>query len=431
MPRTYLPHPMRLPPRASGQAGTILLLSLIIVIGLCVIVLSFAEGVVVDELIARNQSEDAVTAWAARGGVYRALPYLLLDEEQAYDSLNEDWWRQADATVNDTEFRLGDARVVVKVIDEDRKFNIMATIVEDEDRAEAAREILARIIKHARREFDGGELYEDDAEAEEIVKNIVKWLEDDGTNTDQDSSLAEEATTGRSADEDPDVEIKKVSPYPILTIGELMQVKGVTRELIYGPAKKTFDDSDPDEDLTPEEERDRALEQRIGLYELITCHTLAVGTVNINTAPREVLLSLVDEMPEEIVDAIISAREQSEEDRQEQEENPPEEPAEDVNSFRAQELSAGALEAFKAKLSEYGGLENTDALTTEIWEEMRVRLAVRSEVFSVQSTAVSEKVDEYGDAQRGKIEQTWRGLFLRVREGDQFKLQLMILDRIE
>ena len=43
------------------------------------------------------------------------------------------------------------------------------------------------------------------------------------------------------AEDDEDVEISKSSPYHILTIAELMQVEGVSRELLYGPDDTSFD----------------------------------------------------------------------------------------------------------------------------------------------------------------------------------------------
>lgn len=406
-------------PKRGDRRGAVLLLAFVMMIVLLILVTSFVFTVSIESTIADNRRMDVATMWAARGGLTLGTCFLELDEQNAFDSLNEPWAKPI------SDRKIGDARVKIEVVDEERKFNILALNTDNEDQLQWAKEVLTRLIRLARNEHNNEPLRSGELGAPAIVENIVEWIKDTDAGGNQNTSLSEGPKSGQGdADnfDNDDVKINKSSPHPIITTAELMQIKGVTRELLYGPAKKTLPTVQTQRpgELPPVEEP-----QRQGLLNFITCYSAFSTRVNINTAPKEVLRALDEKLFEDelLVQAILDARIKATEDEESAE---GEDADEDTASFRRGDISNYAR--FAAKL------ENED-FPEEVFTRIRPRLAVRSRHFTVVSTAFSGAGDDAQSAQeaakQGRIVQTWRALYVRTREGDNYKLTLLILDKEE
>ena len=407
--------------RPRGDRGVVLMLSALCILCLIVIVHSFVSTITVDAIIADNQKQTVTTYWAARAGILLGATHLELDDEAAFDSLNEPWGTPIE------DRQIGDTLVQVVAIDEERRFNILGLVrAEEEADKEWADKVLERLIQVARNE-DNESLLPDELNASEIVENIKEWLEDTDASGDQDTSLSETGPSAGAANIEKanEVEINKSSPFEILTVAELMQVKGVTRELLYGPPKTELENQNPDPDAPPEE----AEPTRVALLDFITTSSSVPLQVNINTAPKEVLVAvmmadgMVQSTAESVADSILTAR-MMEEEEDTTSGSTTEEETEDTASFKAADIGANAYDAFVEKI-------DNQELTSEAYGKLRARLTVRSRYFSVVSTAVESKENEQGEKKKGRIQQTWRAHYQRTRQGTTYTLVLLSLDAEE
>ncbi|MGE3852472.1 MAG: general secretion pathway protein GspK [Planctomycetota bacterium] len=409
--------------RRRNERGVVLLLSALTLVILVVIVHSFVSTITVDAIIAENQKQTITTYWAARGGLLLGSVHLELDDESAFDSLNEPWAKPIEGR------QIGQTQIEVVAIDEERRFNILALVraEKDEDKKWAA-EVLKRLIEIARNE-DNETLESEELSASDLVTNIREWLEDTDASGDQDATLSETGPSSGAANIEKanEVEINKSSPFEILTVAELMQVKGVTRELLYGPPKTELEKQvDPEEEPVTDPEDEEPT--RVALLDFITISSSTPLQVNINTAPKEVLVAvmqadgMVQTTAESVADSIIAARMMEEAPEDEPAGSTEEEP-EDTASFRAADIAANGYQAFIEKI-------DNQELQQEAYTKLRARLTVRSRFFTVASTA-TESQGEGDQAKKGRIKQTWRALYQRTRQGTNYTLVLLSLDNEE
>lgn len=428
------------------RRGFALLIVMILIVLLAILVFAFQRDVAREVSIAGNVRDDLKAAYLANMGLVRGQVMLRLDEHEDYDSLNELWsepltwvgetWGSEDGV----EAAGGITPPDVRITDEERKFNLLMLNRGTDEQKTKAQEILQRLIGICRREDDrlllDGDAKtvrragDDNMNTETLVKNLVKYLEERASEDSDDLEFT--ANPGAR----PDVRsMKKQTPFEMLTLGELLQIEGWNEELLYGPVRRadqamvaSSEPENPDEperdwrdltDIEKFEQRRTAIEsvdQRstdpnpLPLLGFITIYS--TGLVNINTAPREVLLALDEKLTWDVVEQILTAREADRQDVVAAEENggvlpdEEEEPnldeegqpveAEDNASFRPTDLAS--YNAFVTRMNnatppaEGEAPAEIEGFTEEIYTAIRPWLVVKSTVFEVEATGVSGKI---------------------------------------
>ncbi|HKE00324.1 MAG TPA: hypothetical protein VKE69_04885, partial [Planctomycetota bacterium] len=126
------------------------------------------------------------------------------------DSLNDTW-------AVDQQTTIGGVRVRIHVEDENRKFNLLSLVSKDADFAKASYERLVRILDRVREATDHDI---DNATAETLATNIRQWIEGSG----RDDVLPRPGLSSNQTDS---------SVTLPLTIDELLLVEGIDEELLY------------------------------------------------------------------------------------------------------------------------------------------------------------------------------------------------------
>jgi type II secretory pathway component PulK len=454
--------------RKSGnrrRRGFALLIVMILIVLLAVLVFAFQRDVSREVSISANVRDDLKSAYLAQMALVRGQVILRLDEHADYDSLNEPWaqpvtWEGETWGTEDSADGEGATPTPpdIRITDEERKFNLLMLVRGNENQQTKARETLERLIAICRREDDrlgdylDGEARstrragDDSMNTETLVKNLVKYLEERASEDSDDL----EFTANPNAK--PDVRsMKKQTPFEMLTLGELLQVEGWTEALLYGPvrradeamvAKGEEEEEEPRDwrDLSEQEKFEQRRESIEGVDQrstdpnplpLLGFITLySTGFINVNTAPREILLALDERMTWDVVEQILTAREADRQDVIAAEENggtlPEEEeeptldengqPAEeeDKASFRPTDLAS--YTAFITRVNnatppaegEEPPAEGTppaeiEGFNEEIYNAIRPWLVVKSTVFEVEASALS-----------GKIRHTIRAVYRRA-----------------
>jgi type II secretory pathway component PulK len=444
--------------RQKERSGFALLIVMILIVLLAVLVFAFQRDVSREVSISANVRDDLKSAYVANMGLVRGQVILRLDEHDDYDSLNEPWaqpvtW-EGETGGSDESAEGGEAPAFtppdIRISDEERKFNLLMIVRGNETQQSKARAMLERLIAICRREDDrlvldgdaktgrkaGGE---DTMNTEQLVTNLAKYLEERASEDSDDL----EVTANPNAKADVR-SMKKQTPFEMLTLGELLQVEGWTETLLYGPVRKADEAMVAKGDEEEEEARDwrdlsdqEKFEQRrdsiegvdqrssdptpLPLLSFITLYS--TGFINVNTAPREILLALDERMTWDVVEDILTAREADRQDVVTAEENggtlpeetdpnlegeTPEE--EDKASFRPADLAS--YTAFITRVSnpvppaegetppEPTEIEGFDE---EIYNAIRPWLVVKSTVFEVEASALS-----------GKIRHTIRAVYRRA-----------------
>ena len=281
---------MRIRLSNSHDRGIALILVLISVIVLAVLATGFAWSMRVEVKLARNASSERELEWLGRSGVELAryaLGQQLLVSAEPYDSLNQKWAGGpgglatsnsplADLQLENVE--IGGGRVTVKIVDCERKLNINM----------ASEPMLQQALTHAGLDAAG---------AQSIAACIIDWLDpDDATHV---GGAEKEFYEGGK----PSYVAKNG---PIDDISELLLVKGITPEVLWGPSTTNrslaaFQANANDGHLPPME----AALPAIGLADLFT--PVSSGRVNVNTASATVLGALPF-MDENLVQEIIRFR---------------------------------------------------------------------------------------------------------------------------
>lgn len=433
------------------RRGFALLMVLLLVMLMAVLVFGFQRDVMRESALSGNSQDYLRAELLANMGMIRASVMLRLDESAEYDSLNEPWaerlsW-EGETWGND----FGDETETPKppevlITDEERKFNILTLVRGSDEQRKAAAEILKRLIAICRREdgrlsdyMDGNvrsvrRLGEDNVNADTLVRSLVSYLEERATEDAEDLEF-----TALPEGETGDIRgMRKQSPFEMLSLGELKQIEGWNSELLHGPVRKSdepleFGGQEEEEDeeyrgwhhLSGEErfehmrESVEAADTRsrdpnpIGILPFLTIYT--EGRININTASRELLLALDEELTWEVVEEIMTAREQDRQVVREAEEtgqipehidplyNPPPtgdlegegEEEEDNASFRTADIAtyAAFVQRVTSQTSEEGQAEPEILdFNEEIFTRMRPWLAVSSSVYAVEVSATVGKV---------------------------------------
>jgi general secretion pathway protein K len=242
--------------KLTDQRGVALVLALAVIALLCALMVDFSYTMMVDMTLAANMRDEYKALYAACSGIELAR-YRLQRDDPAYDSLDEEW-----AELATHPGFLSD--------DDEGKFKVA---IEDEAGKIAINKLVVKanvdpvIRGQLQRLFEVLEL------EPQLLDPIIDWLDPD--NNAQPFGAEDAYYQGL------------LSPYPcknapLAALEELLLVKGMTREILYGTAEKK------------------------GLIHYLTLYS--DGQVNINTASVEVLQSLSDKIDRVTAQAIIDYR---------------------------------------------------------------------------------------------------------------------------
>ena len=245
--------------RFGGEEGFALLAVLVILAILTPLVVNFSYSARVHMAGADYFSSKIKSREVARAGLESAIQALKRDKNK-YDAFNEDWGRFAELSQFSGSF-FDEGSFAGRIDDEEGKLNINDLVGTQQMVRE---EQMVRFFELKNINID-------------LIEGIIDWLDDDsdaklmGAETDYYNTLDNpyNAKNGKMA-----------------SLHELRLIKGVNESL----SKKGED----------------------GVFEpYLSVYGDDMGTVNINTAPAEVLLSLADAMDEAAVETIIDYREEN------------------------------------------------------------------------------------------------------------------------
>ncbi len=238
-----------------GERGVALVLALAVIALLVSLVVDFSYTMMVDLTLAANLRDGQKAFYAARSGEELAR-HLLQKDDPAFDSLDEDW---ALLPEHPGFFAADDeGKFKVTIEDEAAKIPINKLIQKDSTGKTIVNEQLERLF--AVLELDP-----------ELIDPIIDWLDPD----DKPQAFGAEDAYYQGLP----------SPYPckngpLDALEELLLVKGMTKEILYGT------------------------EEKKGLIHFLTLYSDDKGLVNINTASAEVLQSLSDKIDNVAAQAI-------------------------------------------------------------------------------------------------------------------------------
>ncbi len=240
------------------ERGIALIIVLAVVALLVSLVVDFSYTMKVDLTLAANLRDETKAFYVARSGVEMAR-LLLREDDPDYDALDEDWAHLDEHPGFISEDDEGRFKGTIE--DEASKFPINK-IINSEGQIDTAR------LHQLERLFELLEV------GTELIDPICDWLDRDN----------EQGPVGA---EDPYYQDLS-PPYPckdgpLAAPEELLLVKGMTEEILYGGNDKEK-----------------------GLIHYLTIYS--DGVVNVNTAPSVVLQSLADEIDERLAQAIIDYR---------------------------------------------------------------------------------------------------------------------------
>jgi type II secretory pathway component PulK len=258
--------------RRHRESGIALILVMGAIIVLTALVGGFTYSMKVEARLAQNYHNDAEMEWMARSGVELAR-YVLSQELQSpegrmYDSLSQKWaggvgnmTNEALAGISLTDNEIGNGRFSIKIIDQERRFNINNT-----DRF---------VLGHALTMMNV-----DASQHATIIDSIMDWRDPDddpGLNgTESDSYLRLE------------------TPYyakngPIDDMTELLLVNGMTPEIFWGSGSTNVvrDPSQPVALPGAQRHLDEMPYITTGMNDLFTA--VSAPQVNINTCSAETL----------------------------------------------------------------------------------------------------------------------------------------------
>ena len=203
---------------------------------------------------AANLGDGIRVLYIAKSGLFAGMGLLSEDRGEA-DTLNEAWSRaEALSEQSKDYFEGGHLELVIE--DEAGKININK-LVEGNGFNNAVKGVLSRLLFQPQFKLQ-------DREVEDLLNAIKDWIDTDAEVTATGAENAYYQGLGKST---------TVRNGPMESIDELLLVRGVTRELFHGTS------------------------ERPGLARFLTVQ--GEGSININTAPKEVLRALAPSITED------------------------------------------------------------------------------------------------------------------------------------
>lgn len=287
------------------EKGFALALVLLITTLVVITVLEFNYEMRVDADIASNYRDDLKALYIAKGGVNAAIALLRQDLRtdkerhagQQLDSLNEDWAKP------ELTLQIGNGVVTGMIIDECGKVSLNEYLKESDEEESGGgggknnggkknnNETKEDQNKHiVTRIFDN--LSVSNNNTNEIIESLLDWI-------------------GESSEDNPTIETyyhSLPSPYDskisaLDDITELLLIKGISKNVFYQEKEKNIS-----REITGNENTAENVSKSIPLTSIFTTYSNPKGKININTAPKEVLLALHEDINEETVSEIIDKR---------------------------------------------------------------------------------------------------------------------------
>jgi general secretion pathway protein K len=254
-----------------GQKGIALILAIVSVFLLTVAVLQTRAGVNLAEEIAISTAQEMQALYMARSGLAIVREALAEDDPQV-DSYQDDW-----AAANEMgAVPIAEVGWVIgKVSDEEGKFNVLDLVTEkreSDDYSDFAAQRLFELLL---------DLGVSDSRADEIVDSLIDWMDEDG------------AVTGSGAEDlyytSLDTPYSCPNDFPV-SIDELSLVKGIGPVLLY----------QGEGEVPP-------------LIDFVTVYgDKKAGDrfrrINLNTAPLEIISSLIPAMGPDLAEEIVASR---------------------------------------------------------------------------------------------------------------------------
>lgn len=261
-----------------NKRGMALLLVVSVISLLVVVVLQFGQSMQLNLTASTRSQQRLVLESMAHSGIDIGIAALRVDAALSeHDSLLDNW---AVLGENPLPLPFGQVNVALDVVDLSGRLpiNRLVPFAEEGQNSgtnvsgltpEMTREMLSRLL------LSGAFELENELQALEIIDSIVDWIDAN------DGELPYGAETSYYQSlENP---YRAKNGY-IEFIDELLLIKGITPEILYGTDETT------------------------GLAEYITVHNREDGRININTAPLPVLMSIDDRINEEDVAALDEFR---------------------------------------------------------------------------------------------------------------------------
>ena len=273
----------------STQNGIALIIVMVTIFVLSMLAGVFAYSMKVETKLARNAQNEAELEWLGRSGVELAryiLAQQLMIPSEPYDSLNQKWaggpggmgsTNSALADISLENNQLGNGKFSLKIIDQERKFNINAA---DEM---VLRQALILIGVDA-------------ADSSAVIDSILDWRDPDDN-------------THLSGWESNDY-LTQPKPYeakngPIDDLSELLLVHGITPEMYWGAASTNHAPSVYQNRAPAGFNQDAIPTYSVGLVDLFS--TVSGGQININTASATAL-QMIPGIDENVAQGIITTR---------------------------------------------------------------------------------------------------------------------------
>ena len=277
------------PKPAAASAGIALIVVMISVAVLSVLAVGLALMMKTEIRLAQNADSEEQIYWLGRSGVELAR-WVLAQEasipNEPYDSLNQIWaggpggMDETNSPLNGIslqDYQVGEGTVSLKIIDLERKVNINA------DDPVLLRQVFTVMGVDAN-------------DVSTLVDSIQDWIEPEhpprpaGAESDYYQSLAEPHAAKNA---------------PMDDLSELLQVKGVTPEMYWGPAAGQHAGNGQHQKLGFGNAPGQEPQYAFGMVDVFT--PFSTGRININTADANVL-QMIPGVDENIAQDIIKAR---------------------------------------------------------------------------------------------------------------------------
>ena len=262
---------MKLPVR--DKKGVVLILVLAVFALFYTLIFNFKTDQRMELELAYNFRDSLQSQYLGSAGVEAAISMLAKDDNE-YDADDEDWAKFSEFMMVASTSMEG-MTIQGTITDECSKLDINSLVELDVDRY---KKNAFRAAQLKRLMVDVLKIDISEKEADDLIDNICDWIDMD--NERQESGGAEDDYY-QSLDEPYDCK-----DGPMDSPEEILLVKGMKKEWYYGT------------------------EDYEGIGKFITAGTgpMGKGTININTAFKEVLMSLASRIDEKIADTIIGCR---------------------------------------------------------------------------------------------------------------------------
>lgn len=327
-----------------GERGASLLLSLLVLMVLLVVVAQVKYMAVVEMDHVAAYVEGTRYRRLAEAAVQDAVATLLMDVERdatggdTAEGIEEEEAASEDLTAS-TDSKLdewahseslipvmgGDLHIVVEVVDEDRKINLLGMFAEDESERERRREMLMRLLDEV---FEGTSNDFGIPEADFVLSGLEDWVEGNRGYVDPVPTPVLKKTNAQDELQEEPSSFEDEQHLP-LTLLELSMLEGVAPVHLYGFVEEevffpglleyltiwTHLELKPEpveEDpfaQSPFEVADAEEEEGGTSEEGTTANPTNDGLVNLNTAPLAVLRAMAaDEIPTSYLEKIVEFR---------------------------------------------------------------------------------------------------------------------------